>query len=370
MRTVENCFIANGITSDERKIQIVYSLIDKKKGTSLSIVGCYVSRKVLFQRFKKEFLGYFLSLKVTEFKHATEALTNIKLSAENMTCDITNMKALSRATVETYLRNQALTKNKFDESSELPVFEDDENEENDEPPIIILDLLQNFLLHVLMASQLNPKIYEKVQNMGPDTPSTGLISDTVKAQEAYNQKKGNKTKIKSEVIWKVDNKRPAVAKIPNPPQAQQFSKNNIKSPEYNKPVPKPNYAKNKMCYTCGSESHLKKECNRCQACGNIKKDPAHPREYEIKYCICLRTNHRVDTCKLSRRAAPGKYFHYCRAAGSRTYSECRRRSNAQHHVKATTDDNDVHHTQQDDYIYEFWENVPKYDWDKMKIDDQ
>ena len=104
LRTVENCFVANGITSDERKIQIVYSLIDKKKGTALNIVGCYVSRKVLFERFKRELLRYFVSLKVTEFKHAAQALTNIKLPAENMTCDITAMEALSRATVETYLK--------------------------------------------------------------------------------------------------------------------------------------------------------------------------------------------------------------------------------------------------------------------------
>ena len=96
-------------------------LIDKKKGTALSIVGCYVSRKVPFDCFKKEFLGYFPSLKVTEFKHAAQALTNIKLPAENIPCNITAMKALSRATVETYLRNWALTKGKFNEQSELPV---------------------------------------------------------------------------------------------------------------------------------------------------------------------------------------------------------------------------------------------------------
>ena len=162
--------------------------------------------------------------------------------------------------------------------------EENENEENDEPPIPIIELLQNFILHVLMARQLNLKIYDKVQNMGHDTP-TGLISDTVKAQEAYDQKKGNKSKIKSEVIWKVDNKTHAVAKnpqIPKPPQAQQFSKTPQKSPEY-KPAQKPNYPKNKLlCYTCGSEDHLKRECNRCQACGNIKEDPAHPREFEMR----------------------------------------------------------------------------------------
>ena len=104
LRTVENYFVANGIASNVRKIQIVYSLIDKKKGTALSIVGCYVLRKVSFERFKWEFLGYFPSLKVTEIKHAAQALTNIKLPAENMTCDITAMEALSIATVDTYLK--------------------------------------------------------------------------------------------------------------------------------------------------------------------------------------------------------------------------------------------------------------------------
>ena len=84
LRTVENYCVANSITSDERKIQIVYYLIDKRKGTALSIVGCYVSRKVPFERFKKEFLGYFLSLKVTEFKHAAQTLTNIKLTAYDL----------------------------------------------------------------------------------------------------------------------------------------------------------------------------------------------------------------------------------------------------------------------------------------------
>ena len=87
--------------------------------------------------------------------------------------------------------------------------------------------------------------------MGPDTPSTGLISDTVKAQEAYNQKKGNKSKIKSEVIWKVENKRSALAKNLHLPQAHQIPKNPQKSQEYNKPAQKPNYTRNKLvCYTC------------------------------------------------------------------------------------------------------------------------
>ena len=78
----------------------------------------------------------------------------------------------------------------------MPVLEEDKNDEDDETPTPLADLLQNFILHVIMASQIPAKIYEKVQDMRPDSPSTGLISDTVRAQEAYNQKKGNKSNIK------------------------------------------------------------------------------------------------------------------------------------------------------------------------------
>ena len=379
LRTVENFFIANGITSDERKIQIVYSLIDKKKGTALSIVSCYVSRKVSFERFKKEFLGYFPSLRITEFKHAAEALTQIKLPTENMTCDITNMEALSRATVETYLKNQKLTNNKFNELSELPVFvENDDDEENDELAIPVIDLLQNFLLHVLMASQLDYKIYEKVQDMGPDNPSTGLISDTVKAQEAYNQKKGTKSKIKNEVIWKVDNNKPNFAKNPkalqthnppqvhNPPQAQHFSKNPHKPPAY-KYAQKPTDSKGlgkPSCYSCGSERHFKNDCYRCHDCGTIRSDPSHPSKREMRCCVCLKTNHRAETCRLLRNPAPGKYCHYCKVPYSHTYAECRRKNYAKHHANLIRDENDTNQNDPSSDDWGYWDDEPKYEWFK------
>ena len=39
LRTVENYFLQYGITSDKRKMQVEYSLVDKKKGTPLNIVN-------------------------------------------------------------------------------------------------------------------------------------------------------------------------------------------------------------------------------------------------------------------------------------------------------------------------------------------
>ena len=42
----------------------------------------------------REFLGIFPALKVTEFKHAAQALINIELPTENITCKITAMESL------------------------------------------------------------------------------------------------------------------------------------------------------------------------------------------------------------------------------------------------------------------------------------
>ena len=120
-----------------------------------------------------------------------------------------------------------------------------------------------------------------------------------------------------------------------------------------------------MCYTCGSVDHLKRVCNRCQACGNIKKDPAHPREFEMRCCVCLRINHRVDLCRLLRRPAPGKYCHICKIAGSHTYSECRRRTYVKHHANLIADENDPY---QDERFSDNWDNVPEYNWDKAKFE--
>ena len=73
--------------------------------------------KVPFEQFKCEFLEFFPSLEVTEFKHAVQALMNLKLPSENITWEKTAMQSLSRAVVETYLKSKSISKGKFNENS-------------------------------------------------------------------------------------------------------------------------------------------------------------------------------------------------------------------------------------------------------------
>ena len=64
--------------------------------------------------------------------------------------------------------------------------------QTDQIPTPLADLLQNFVLHLFAATQNPNKIYEQVSGVESKTSSTGFISETVKAQEAYSQKKKKK----------------------------------------------------------------------------------------------------------------------------------------------------------------------------------
>ena len=41
MRTVENYYSQNNVTSDEKKLHILFSLIDKKRGDAIRFLTCY-----------------------------------------------------------------------------------------------------------------------------------------------------------------------------------------------------------------------------------------------------------------------------------------------------------------------------------------
>ena len=53
--TMKNYFLQHGITSDERKMQIVYLLVDKKKRRALNIINCYVGKKYLLNDLRVNF---------------------------------------------------------------------------------------------------------------------------------------------------------------------------------------------------------------------------------------------------------------------------------------------------------------------------
>ena len=58
-RTVEIHYNQHNITSDEKKLQVVFSLIDKRKGDAIKLLTCYVGKKISFAQFRSEFLAIY-----------------------------------------------------------------------------------------------------------------------------------------------------------------------------------------------------------------------------------------------------------------------------------------------------------------------
>ena len=82
----------------------------------------------------------------------------------------------------------------------------------------------------------------------------------------------------------------------------------------------------------------------------------------MRCCVCLRINHRVESCRLLRRAGPGKYCNLCKVYGTHTYSECRQKPYVKHYVNVVTDDNEAY---QDDRFSDVWSNIADYQWNKV-----
>ena len=73
MRFVENHMSQQGITSNEKKLRLFFSLIDKKRGDSIQLMTCYTGRNTIkWVDFKGEFLSYYPRFKIEEFQSAVQ----------------------------------------------------------------------------------------------------------------------------------------------------------------------------------------------------------------------------------------------------------------------------------------------------------
>ena len=124
------------------------------------------------------------------------------------------------------------------------------------------------MLHLFAAIQTPNKIYDQVFEIGPETSSTGFISETVKAQEAYNQKKNKKaSQLREEVIWKLNNWKPSEGQFLNKqqpnkeqqPQRNQQSHHAQQQTQRNQqPYAQQQQNNNKRtlaCFNCGKTDH-------------------------------------------------------------------------------------------------------------------
>ena len=323
MRAVENHFLHHNITADDKKIQLMYSLIDKKKGDAVQFLSCYVGEPVTFNEVKIEFLNMYPSFTVTEFRHAAQALLHTNFKTKKAFCAMTALQNNTRAVVEAYLRNEALTEGEFGEGTIIPgsiplpsTPSSTSTSSTSVPPAhsaqaasttTMKKVMQNLLMHLFIASETENKVYNKLANIGPKNSSTKFMSETVKAIEKQKLLNNTKKTVANnhEVIWQAARVTPhppqrqtaAVAGAPRPPTAQGPIDNN-------RPPLK--------CHNCNQTGHIKRDCKTCS--------------------YCTKYGHTAKLCRARIAQAKGKYCSTCKLQDSHNTVECfktaRNQSNA------------------------------------------
>jgi len=337
MRTVENYFASQSIVSDERKLHVLFSLIDKKKGDAIRLLTCYAGKAVTFEEVKTQFLNMYPSFKATEYQHAAKALLETNISHNNVFCAMTSLENTSRAAAEAYLNHEALTKGDFDIKTKLNARAQTVAVPSTSTaataatsataattassagsattatsatppsaePILLVDILQNMLMHLFVSTQTHNKVYEKLNAKGPQISSTQFMADTVKAVEKhkllYPTKKSERS---DDVIWQVK-KRPDNAGRSTQRQAQQ----NVNRPPRrnvaltNRPQTSTTRTNTEFrCFNCGAKGHSRKECRTCS--------------------FCKVYGHTAKKCTDRIAKARGKYCHECGIADSHNTNEC------------------------------------------------
>ncbi len=313
LRTLENHFSQHGITSNSKQIQIMFSLIDKKKGDAVRLLTCYAGRtSVPFEDIKNDFLNMYPSFQVTEFRHAAQALLGTtKLAQNNMFCAMTALENASRAVSEAYLKTDAINKGDFNDRTLLPpnvlapnvVAPDASSDDDQEAPaapgpqrISLLNLLQNFTMHLFIAQQTPNKVYDHLAKFGPRNASTRFMAECVKTVEKHKLTNSKKRveRNENEVIFKASHDRqPQLTQKVQ--QTPRVATNNVTSP-------KTTYQQEVNCYNCGKPGHVKRDCKNC--------------------AFCKKPGHSAKVCRARLAQAKGKFCDHCQIADSHNTDEC------------------------------------------------
>ena len=325
LRAVESHFDLHNIDGDQQKIRTLFSLIDTKRGNAIRLVQAYSGKAVTFEQVKRTFIKMYPSIKITELREASKNLLDTRIDDQDIFCSMTSLETATRAVAEAYLRTDKLTQGAIGEKTRVTLEKTPPNFTTTEaqtastisarppppttsppttpppatrsppasatttPSVLLADILQNFAMHMFISSQIHHKVYEKVVEIGPYTPSTELMGEVVSeiARHKALNKTTSKSRVDEETVWKTSQST----------QQRPLRRN----------LPENNRSHNQKCFNCKKEGHTRSNCPNCGFC----KAPGHT----------------PKTCQKRIAAAKGKYCSYCKISDSHNFAECRKRLN-------------------------------------------
>ena len=147
-------------------------------------------------------------------------------------------------------------------------------------------------MHIFVSSQVNYKVYKKLENLRPRNASFRFMSETVKAVEKHKiltNPKGQGRSTNEEVVWKASAQSAPTSRnnannTPSRSTKQQQHQNNENRSGQTVPT-------TVECYNCDETGHLRKHCKVC--------------------AFCKIEGHTAKVCRKRIAQAQGKYCSFC-----------------------------------------------------------
>ena len=342
-RTMENHFLQHGVTRDDQKVQIVSAHISKDCGDAISLMNCYAGRQISYNTLRTQFLKMYPCFATTNFKHSAKTILSDDINHPTLFQGMTRLEVQSRATIEAYLQQPDVAE-KISQTTKLavrvhnvpiapppPPAENGENLAHQGQPLVeqiiegelLYDVLQHFVMHLLMASQLNDKVFDKLNKCGPGTLSTDIMA-TVVHEDAKLCLLEKDKKIKT-IPARNEYNQDAIFQINNEPEHVLYTTKERKvngnmgqsgqstaqiRPTINQNNYKPNNGrkeKTPYCFRCGSKVHWTKYCN------------------VPTYCtFCQINGHNTQVCRKRLEHVKGLYCQNCQLSESHSTENCNR----------------------------------------------
>jgi hypothetical protein len=341
-RSLDNYFTSHDVTADGKKLEIMYALIDTTKGDAVDLMACYSGKKVTFKEVETEFLAMYPNFTATEFRHAARTILESKVTEPSIFSGMTKLETQSLAVIEAYVNTSAMEEAGIKVDTHVGPTPEGTN------PILVVELLQNFMMHLMMATQLPKKTYDNVAKVTPVITSTKFMSLAVKASEKYKLLDGEtdraKTRInQNEVIYKIQTQPPNTSankpyeNTGNTGQRPYGNTGNTGQRPYgntgntgHRPYGNTGNSVNRPYVKYGNTDHKTYGNNAGKPQGNTRGcfrcgKPNHfAKEYrEATYCtLCRIKGHTKEVCRKNNVKSVNIYCSNCNRYNSHTTNEC------------------------------------------------